>query len=401
MPQFEKVFPARKNAKHPVFKEEENIILTLKDTKAKGEIDDTLYQQIKPRGSQPARLYGLAKVHKNDVPVRPVLSMPGSAYHKIALKVTEWLSVVEECKINSSTQTVCKTLESVQLDDDEVIISFDVSSLYTNVPVNEAIEVCSDFLYSGRYEIPPVSKATFKKLLELSTCNVLMLTHDGYYRQRDGLAMGSPPAPPLANGWLFSYDPRIRDDAKLFSRYMDDIIRSIAKSKIEAKLQEINSMHPSLKFTIEVEQDRELPFLDMKIIRKDCRLASKWYTKPTDTGLVMNFHALAPLKYKRAVVTGFVHRIFRSCSSWIYFHEGLSIAKQILLDNQYPESFYEPLISKTLQKLLIQERADDTSDSEEETPTHTVFLQYRGKSTADYDHALRRLRAPCKTILTI
>ena len=66
-----------------------------------------------------------------------------------------------------------------------------------------------------------------------------MLTHDGYYRQRDGLAMGSPPAPPLANGWLFCYDPRIRDDAKLFSRYMDDIIRSVAKSKIEAKLQEI------------------------------------------------------------------------------------------------------------------------------------------------------------------
>ena len=86
----------------------------------------------------------------------------------------------------------------------------------------------------------------------------------------------------------------------------------------------------------------------------------------------MNFHELAPLKYKRAVVTGFVHRIFRSCSSWIYFHEGLSIAKQILLDNQYPETFYEPLISKTLQKLLIQERADETSDSEEETPnTHS------------------------------
>ena len=85
LPQFEKVFPARKNAKHPVFKEEENIISTLKDMKANGEIDDTLYQQIKPRGSQPARLYGLAKVHKNDVPLRPVLSMPGSAYHKIAL----------------------------------------------------------------------------------------------------------------------------------------------------------------------------------------------------------------------------------------------------------------------------------------------------------------------------
>ena len=64
-----------------------------------------------------------------------------------------------------------------------------------------------------------------------------MLTHDGYYRQKDGLAMGSPPAPPLANGWLFKYDHRIRDNAKLYSRYMDDIIRSIKAHLIEAKLR--------------------------------------------------------------------------------------------------------------------------------------------------------------------
>ena len=130
---------------------------------------------------------------------------------------------------------------------------------------------------------------------------------------------------------------------------MDDIIRSISKSKIEAKLQEINSMHLSLKFTIEVKQDRELPFLDMKIIRKDWY----WYTKPTDTGLIMNFNWLAPLKYKRAVVTGFVHRILDLAVPGSYFHESLSIANKIRLDNQYPESFYEPLISETLQKLFI------------------------------------------------
>ena len=60
-------------------------------------------------------------------------------------------------------------------------------------------------------------------------------------------------------------------------------------------------------------------------------------------------------------------------------------------------TFHEPLISKTLQKLLIQERADDTLDSEEETPTCTVFLQYRGKITEDYVHALPRLKAPILT----
>ena len=49
---------------------------------------------------------------------------------------------------------------------------------------------------------------------------------------------------------------------------MDDIIRSIVEAKIEAKLQEINFIHPYLKFTIEVEKDRELTFLDMKLYKK-------------------------------------------------------------------------------------------------------------------------------------
>ena len=91
-------------------------------------------------------------------------------------------------------------LASIELKEGKVV------SLYTNVPVEEAIEVCTDLLYSGEHQIPPVDKETFKELLKLCTCNVLMQTHDGFYRQTDGLAMGSPPAPLLANGWLSTFD---------------------------------------------------------------------------------------------------------------------------------------------------------------------------------------------------
>ena len=66
--------------------------------KENGEIDDILFNSMKPRGSQPARLHGLAKAHKEGAPMRSVLSMLGSAYHRVALKVTEWLSVVKSAK---------------------------------------------------------------------------------------------------------------------------------------------------------------------------------------------------------------------------------------------------------------------------------------------------------------
>ena len=99
------------------------------------------------------------------------------------------------------------------------MLSFDVSSLYTNVPVKEAIEYCAYILYNGEKDnIPPVNKATFITLAKLSCCNFVMSTHKGAYCQIDGLAMGSPPAPHLINGWLSKYDPIIKADAFICMR---------------------------------------------------------------------------------------------------------------------------------------------------------------------------------------
>ena len=58
----------------------------------------------------------------------------------------------KECKINSSTSSISQSLSSIQLDEDEVVVSFDVISLYTNVRVREAIDACSDYLFSGKYK---------------------------------------------------------------------------------------------------------------------------------------------------------------------------------------------------------------------------------------------------------
>ena len=386
----------------------------MKELRELGKIDNDIYDKMHPTGSQPARLYGLAKVHKTATPVRPVLSMPGSVYHPIANLVTEWLNVVEECQINTSSKKIADSLNSVRLEEDEEVISFDVVSLYTNVPVQEAIDTCADLLYSGNYQLPPVDKETFKELLQLCTCDVLMQTHDGFYRQTDGLAMGSPPAPLLANGWLSKYDPIIKDQAKLYARYMDDILRTIKRELKQAKLAEINDYHPSLRFTMEEEKDGKLPVLDMLIIRDGKSLSSTWYSKPTDTGLLMNYHALPPRRYKRSVAAGFVYRIHRACSSWKNFSDSLAKAKCILEKNQYPPDFYEPIIEQALKKIIgveedqthdedKQKTADETTETTADSTIQKklVFIEYRGKVTEDYCRALRKADAPCQPVLTL
>ena len=274
----------------------------------------------------------------------------------------------------------------------------------------ESITVCTDLLFSlPEKDHPPVDRDTFIQLATIASCDVIMSTHDGFYKQVDGLAMGSPPAPHLANGWLSKFENIIGEEARIYDRYMDDILRECKLTSVAPKLAEINNLHPNLQFTLEREENNKLPYIGMEIIHdpETGRLSSTWYTKPTDTGLIMNYHSLAPKRYKRSVVSGFVHRLYRCCSSWHSFHDSLTKAKHILEKNQYPPSFYEPIIRQTLESIWRETSHQDvTSDappSDREKSAEKVMLriQYRGKCTEDFARALHKCKAPCTVVMTL
>ena len=232
---------------------------------------------------------------------------------------------------------------------------------------------------------------------------MILFLPDGLYQQVEGLAMGSPPAPLLANGWMHQFDNVIKGDAVLYERYMDDILRDIDSQQVDEKLNEINNLHPALKFTIEREQNSSIPFLDMKIHHnQDGSLSSTWYSKKTDTGLIMNYHALAPDKYKRSVVSGMVHRIVRACSSWKFIHESLEKAKKILQNNQYPPWFYDPVIKDCLHSIIAgKENDNENGEPEEKKEGIMIMIQYRGKPTDKFEKSLKSINAPCKIVKTL
>ena len=139
----------------------------------------------------------------------------------------------------------------------------------------------------------------------------------------------------------------------------------------------------------------------MLIKRNGTKLSSKWCTKPTDTGLT-NYNALDPTKYKRSVVSGLVHRIHRSCSSWKGFHVGLEKAESMLRNNQYPTQYFEPIISRTLSNKIqnCKDKEGDKNDEEDELDEKMVFIEYRGKVSDSFESALKKLKVPCKIIFT-
>ena len=130
------------------------------------------------------------------------------------------------------------------------------------------------------------------------------------------------------------------------------------------------------------------------------RLQSTWFTKSTDTGLIMNYLALAPMKYKRSVVCGMIHRIFRACSNFKTFHESIEKAKVILERNQYPKEFVDKIVEETLNKLVGKQESVDkeTTDENDETEKHLFKIRYRGKTSDEFKNSLRKIDAPCQVI---
>ena len=126
----------------------------------------------------------------------------------------------------------------------------------------------------------------------------------------------------------------------------------------------------------------------MVLINQNGHLSSGWYRKLKITGLTLNFHSLAPLKYKKSVVIGFVYRIFNSCSTWQLFHEGLEEAKIILMKNQYPLDFIENIFNVTLMKILSSNKNDDCdNDSDNDSNDQSIS---DSEISMDYDTLMCR-----------
>ena len=179
--------------------------------KKKDEISEALFTRLRSTGAQTARLYGLAKVHKQGTPLRPVLSLPGSSYDNLNKTLAKYFDEIEGANIEMNTQMAREILEKTEVDSDDSIISIDVKSLYTYVPLKEAVEIALRRLYE-QVNPPETSRKTMKKLLSLAVSKVHIKCDGLWNVQKDGLALGASLAVILANLWLKEYEPALKKE---------------------------------------------------------------------------------------------------------------------------------------------------------------------------------------------
>ena len=106
-----------------VIKLEEEFNRSLKRLKDANKITAEFYEKSRSCGAQPARLYGLAKVHKQSIPLRPALSLPGLCYENLTQSLSKWLEQLPGANIETSTVRGCR---HVEMEEDEVFFSPDM-----------------------------------------------------------------------------------------------------------------------------------------------------------------------------------------------------------------------------------------------------------------------------------
>ena len=215
----------------------------------------------------------MAKVHKPAVPLRPVISMINTPTYHLSKYLDNLIRPYCPCTytVKSSLDFVNK-LKQINMED-MFFVSYDVVGLFTNIPVKTAIDnVCdrifnSDDARHGRF---PYTKLQLKTLLDLANNNIFSFNGQ-LYNQVDGVSMGNPLAPILADFFMNNLEETIFSHRKNFFplhyyRYVDDTFCVFNnKDNAEKFLDFINTIHPNIKFTIEYEKDVSLAFLDTEV----------------------------------------------------------------------------------------------------------------------------------------
>ena len=332
--------------------------------KIKKYIGKESYNEIYPSGSNPGKFYGTAKIHKvnlndnnvvDNLPLRPIISNIGTATHKTAQYLSKLLSPLAKSRytIDSSKQFVGQIKEIV-LPDHFEMISFDVVSLFTNVPLDFTIELVLKKLYIEKLIITKIPKINMKELLYLCTKTVPFSFDNNLYMQVEGVAMGSPLGPLLANVFMCELEstiiPKLADEIFIWRRYVDDTFAIIKTNMQDKILEELNNFHQNLQFTYEKEKDKTISFLDVKIMRdkeNGSTLNTAIYRKSTHTNIYINWNSHSPTSWKIGTIKTLVKRAFDIVSTKKHLEEELKFLLHTFSDlNQYPKQLVESIISQ-------------------------------------------------------
>ena len=298
-----------------------------------------------------AKFYCTFKVHKSHEPMtapppRPIVSGSGSVTENIAAYVQYHIKDIstQHQAYLQDTPDFLRYIEKINtgpaLEDNQMLVTWDVVGLYNNIPHDEGLGSLQEGL--GERNNPEIPTDYLIKLMEIILKNNLFNFHEELYRQEIGCAMGTKPAPSYADIFMArridkmitslaqKYAWNNRSPLTIFKRFLDDIFTIFqgTSKNLHKLFDEMNQLHDSIKFTMnhtsspsEAEGDRcqcslqiSIPFLDVLCSIQDGKIETDLYRKETDRNMYLLPSSCHPPSCTKNIPYSLCLRIVRICS---------------------------------------------------------------------------------------
>ncbi|XP_059066412.1 uncharacterized protein LOC131857721 [Cryptomeria japonica] len=308
------------------------ILKAVRSAISNSSLDDSTKLHLLPSKEVTPRIYGVPKIHKANIPLRPIVDTIGSPTYKLAAFLAKLISLLvgnSNSFIKDSNQFV-QFIKDTNLDPQDTLVSFDVVSLFTKVPILDSIEI-----------VKLKVNEEIASLVELCLRSTFFAFQGIIYEQVDGVAMGSPLSPVIANIFMEHFEEVALHSfplkPKWWKRYMDDtkVCWPHGLDMLEEFHTHLNNIFPSITFTKELESNNRLSFLDVLICKKpDGSLGRQVFRKTTHTDLYLHSSSHHHHSQKVGILKTLALRAHRICDKDNLDQE-LSHLRQVFLWNGY------------------------------------------------------------------
>ncbi|XP_070532933.1 uncharacterized protein [Ptychodera flava] len=304
---------------------------------------------------RPGKFYMLPKIHKKGIPFRLIISTINHPTQGISEYIDYHLQPLAAnlpSYVKDTTHFLQLLQHLEQIPPGSTMVTFDVVSLYPNIPIEEGFAACQRALDQRENKTPPTS--TIIRFLKLVLYNNNFVFNSQHYLQIHGTVMGQKMAPSYAIIFMGDLESKLLKEAYstvstwLWHRFIDDIY-SLFTANLNFIIEffnYINSFHKTIKFTTEYSQT-SFPFLDVRVhADENGKIMTDLYEKPTDTHQYLHFQSAHPRHMKLGVPYSLAIRICRICSEPEWRDTRLNILQQSLIERDYPHNLVKEQINR-------------------------------------------------------
>ncbi len=271
--------------------------------------------------------YGLPKTHKDRIPppLRPIVPQIDAFDETLQKHLSRILKPLMGADGVKNDRDFLQKLRTVKLEKNDILVSFDVVSMFTNIDSEKACDLVHQRLRADDtlHERTSLKPDQICQLLRFSMQHTAFKAGEEHYKQKRGTAMGKSFSPVIAEIYMQEFEEKTLSTAalkpKFWVRYVDDtfVVWSFGADTIPGFLHHLNSSPgwENIQFTVELEINGSISFLDMWITRKENSFETTVYRKPTNSGLFLKKNSLHHPSQKLSAISALAHRAFEVCST--------------------------------------------------------------------------------------